>query len=513
MPRTDPSRSSESATRHLFRHLFNEQEMLRNPYVGSAVAAGRLTMQELRARVAAAARAIEIEDRTSKRGWRGTRQAAALVECTLKRRAAADVASELGISVRQLFRERQTAWIRALRYLIVPEPLGPSDGSFADVECNRAVQLFFSGRSQAGGVLLSQMIAAAKGVERFMLAALAVELRNGIGAATADNVAYARSLYSAPSVQASPVCRLTMSLLDETYETQHERFRGTQLLADGADSLVLEPGVKWWMIRLAIRLLIAKFRRAVAAYDRPAALRTAQAAIALSQHVPALTELEQFDLRLLTARVDWMLLGPTPRMHAALTANFHVASANGRLSEVVHVGALLAGMTIVADRRGSKDYARTVLALANTLPEIRTAAFAYLNLVVAELDAGRHENAARLLAGGMPLAARTAGDAAMEELQTEYELLAREIRTQSVSADGLSFPARSRPRGSTRDPLRAAYCARVAALELARNDDRRAAVRQISEAWEIAGQGGDWMARRTIGRTYRELTRRPPPDR
>ena len=40
---------------------------------------------------------------------------------------------------------------------------------------------------------------------------------------------------------------------------------------------------------------------------------------------------------------------------------------------------------------------------------------------------------------------------------------------------------------------------------------RREAVRLISEAWEIATRYGDWMAHRTIGRTYRQLTRRPAP--
>ena len=510
MPRTDPALSSESATRHLFRHFFDERELLRNPYVGSALAAGRLTMADLRARLAAAARSIEEEDRASGNHRRGIRQATVLVECTLRRRALAEVAAELGLSTRQLFRERHAAWARALRHLVGTEPAGPSEASFVEALCNHAARLFAIGRPEAGTTVLGHMLAEATDLERFMLAALGAELHHQARPASAiDFLAAARSSYFNPRVQASSLGRLTMMLLDELFETRPNRSRTIQLNADISD-IALEPGIRWWMVRLAARLLIAKYRQAAASYDRRSAIRAAEAAIALGERVPNLPVSEQFNLRLLTARVDWTVRGVTPRAQTALVGNYSTSLANGWLSEVAQVGSLLASMMIVARDDGNEDYARTALAVANTLPEGRTARFIRLNLVVALLDAGRLEDAAKLLPDAAPPSARNASAADTDESQIEYAILARETAPRTASA---AFPVDNRNVGAlvTGDPIRAAYCSRVAAMELEQRDEHRAAVRRISEAWEITAHYGDWMSRRTIGRTYRELTRQAPP--
>jgi hypothetical protein len=517
MPRTDPSRSSDSATRHLFRHFFDEQELLRNPYVGSALAAGRVTMSELQMRLADAARSIEKEDRASGNHRRGARQAIALVECTLKRRPAAEVASEIGLSTRQLFRERQAAWIRAVRYLTAAEPGGPPEPLFADVQCNYAAQLFASGQPEAGDVLLRQIMTEATGFEAFMLAALGAELHHHAGhrASAVGLLAVARSSYSAAALKASPICRLTMMLLDELLEMRMESSPKVRLNADMADLVVLDRGVRWWMVRLATRLLIEKYRRAVASYDRRGALRTAEAAVALGQRVPNLQGSEEFNLRLLTARVDWIERGWTPRAEVALIENYLTASANGWLSKAAHVASLLASMMTVARKTGAQSYARVALAAANTLPEGETARFVYLNLAVAELDAGRPEEAAVLLtnATAATITKGSAFDTGIDESQAEYALLAREVRAATLSAHAAPVPFGIRRKIAALtliDPLRAAYCSRVAAMELERRDDHRAATRLIAEAWEIAAHDGDWMSLRTIGRTYRHLTQRPP---
>lgn len=513
MPRTDPARSSESATRHLFRHFFNEQELLRNPYVGPALASGRLTMLELQARLAGAARSIEDEDRASGNDRRGRRQASALVECTLKRRAPAEVAAELGLSTRQLFRERRAAWTRALRHLVAAEPPGPSDALFADALCNHAARLIAAGRHDAGNALLGRMLSRSTGVERFMLAALGAELHHQARpASAADFLAIARSSYSVPAVRANALCRLAMMLLDELFETRADRLRTIQVNADACD-IVVEPGIRWWMVRLATRLLIAKYRQAAASYDRHGAIRAAEAAIALGGRVPNLPENEQFNLRLLTARADWTVRGVTPRAETALIGNYLTASANGWLTEVAQVGSLLASMMIVARESGSEEYARTALAVADALSESRTARFVRLNLVVAILDAGRPEAAAKLLADAAPPAKKGASVADMDESQIEYAILSREASASGPSARAALPGDDCGKLGAlvAGDPIRAAYCGRVAALELAQRDEHRAAVRRISEAWEITAQHGDWLSRRTIGRTYRQITRRPPP--
>lgn len=509
MPRADPALSNESATRHLFRHFFDEQELLRNPYVGSALAAGRLTMADLRARLETAARSIEEEDRASGNDRRGARQATALVECTLKRRAPAEVAAELGVSTRQLFRERHAAWTRALRHLVAAEPAGSGEALFAEALCNHATRLFADGRSQAGTAILRHMLPLASGLERFMLAALGAELHHQKRSASAfDFLAAARSSYSTPAVLASRLGRLTMALLDDLFETRSDRQRMIQVEADVSD-IVMERGMRWWMVRLAARLLIAKYRQAAASYDRRSAIRAAEVAIALGERVPNAPVSELFNLRLLAARVDWTVRGVTPRAETALIENFLAASANGWLAEAAQVGSLLASMMIVARQNASEDYTRTALAVADTLPDGRTARFIRLNLVVATLDAGRPKEAAKLLRdAGVPNGKNAAAD--MDESQIEYAILARETATRMLPG---ALPVDNRNIGAlvAGDPIRAAYCARVVAMELDQRDEHRAAARRISEAWEITGHHGDWMSRRTVGRTYRQLTGQPPP--
>ena len=58
MPKADPEAARETAVKHLFRHLRDEQQLLRNPLVGPELLGGKLTAQELRARVASAATII-----------------------------------------------------------------------------------------------------------------------------------------------------------------------------------------------------------------------------------------------------------------------------------------------------------------------------------------------------------------------------------------------------------------------------------------------------------------------
>jgi AraC-like DNA-binding protein len=506
MPRADPSSSSASATRHLFRHFSDEQELLRNPYVGSALRAGRMTVAELHKRLSHAARSIEQEDQAAGKSSRGARQAACLIECTLKRRPAAEVARELGFSERQLFRERQSAWTRAVQYLVAADPSGPNEPSFDDAQCNHAARLFSSGERDRATTMLLRTLDGATGLESVMLASLASELHLAANDrfSAAALLARAQSFYVDSSAKESLLCRLTLTLLGELVESAEPKPPALRLNADVADAVVLESGVRWWMVRLATRLLMAKYNRAVAR-DRGGALRgdglrAAEAAIALGERVPRLTEAEEFALRLLTAHVDWSQRGMTPRAETALIGNYLTATANGRLSEVAQIASLLASMMIIGGRAGSEAYAQTALAVAKALPEDETACFAALNLAVAELDAGRHEQAARLLT--------SAGST-----HSECVLLAREIGAARGCANDARPPfvnAKALASSNAQTPLQAAYLSRVTAMELERRDDHRGATRLISAAWEIAAHDGDWLSHRTIGRTYRQLTRKPP---
>ncbi|HEX3671568.1 MAG TPA: hypothetical protein VHT92_07695 [Candidatus Cybelea sp.] len=340
-----------------------------------------------------------------------------------------------------------------------------------------------------------------------MLAALGAELHLTANDSDAARslLARARSSLGDPAPENNALCRLTLGLLSELLGCDLPDAPKIRLSADLVDAVFLERGVQWWMIRLATRLLISKYYRAVALYDRRDALRTARTAVALGERVPTLPEREEFDLRLLTAHVDWSEHGLTARAESALVGNYLSATANGWLPEVAQVASLLASMMIIAGKQGAENYTGTALALAGMLEEDETARFTYLNFAAAELDAGRPESAATYLAQAVPENAR---GLVASECDAEYALLAREVKATARSHTQLAVGDRKgADRLATLDPLRSAYLSRVAAIELERRDDHRAATRLIAEAWEIAAHQGDWFSHRTIGRTYRKLTR------
>jgi hypothetical protein len=468
-------------------------------------------MPALHGRLAEAARRIEAQDQAAGKHHRGVRQAISLIECTLKRRPTGEVAGELGLSARQFFRERQAAWTRAIRYLIAPEPSALNEPSFRDVRCNHAIRLFASGQRLEGAAILFEMLQDATGLEGVMLAALGAELHhadNDIGAAR-NLLARVRTSVLGTPFESSTLCRLTLMLVSELLGSETAGGPKLRLSADLVDSVFLERGARRWMLVLTMRLLIARYHRLAASYDRRGALRAAEAAVALGERIPTLPAREEFDLRLLMAHVDWSEHGFTARAEAALLGNYDTATASGWLPEVAQVGSLLAAMMAIAGKGGYEGYAETALSVAQMLQEDEAARFTCLNLAAAELDIGRPDRAATFLEYAVP----TGAAGALAECDVEVALLAREIkaasRTTNVPAIALS-DSRELDRAVTLDPLRAAYHSRVAAMELERRDDHRAATRLIAEAWEIAEHEGDWFSHRTIGRTYRQLMRRAP---
>ncbi|MBV9408101.1 MAG: hypothetical protein JO164_04720, partial [Candidatus Eremiobacteraeota bacterium] len=116
MPRADPTRSTYCASRHLLRNLDRPAELRRNPLVRdyfktpvpSRAHADRDALERIGAAVQCAlARAHEAG------GGRGrpdpARMRAALLRCEIDRQPLATVAAELGLSERQLRRERRAA--------------------------------------------------------------------------------------------------------------------------------------------------------------------------------------------------------------------------------------------------------------------------------------------------------------------------------------------------------------------------------------------------------------------
>lgn len=513
MPRTDPSRSSESATRHLFRHFFDERELLRNPFIGEELRSGRVTLRTLHARLANAAVAIEREDRAAGNSRRGRRLAACLLECTLKRRPLPEVAASLGLSQRQLFRERQLAWTRAVGYLVASDASGPNEPSAYDALCNEAAQRFMAGdRNAVVGVL--ERLQRASSTEAGMFACLIAELylTQGDYRRARAFLDRAHAYCAAIPPNGSTICTLNLQLLGELLGECRPKPDLPQLRlgTEIADGITLERNVRWWMVRLATRLLIVRYRRALDEHNRSAAMKAAHTAIALGELVPRLPETEEFALRLLTAHVGWSSEGLTPSVETALLSNYQMAVANGWLGEVGQVASLLASMRMISGKGDAATYAETVLALAPMFEDEEAASFAYLNLAVAELDGGKFDRADKLLTSAKPDQPGFLDEDS--DCLSEVDLLKSEVEAARGRAGSARLTIALRKDAMhAEDPIRAAYSARVAALTSDRRGNPSAAKKLIDEAWELAAHHGDWLSRRTIGRTYRQLLNQAPP--
>lgn len=116
MPRSNPEASFETAVRHLFRHLDAPHELRRNPLVrrfaeqldatASPRERNRAFLSQVRHLIATAAERCFREDPPADDSLHAQRQRAIVTDCFLGGKSYQQLASELGISKRQLDRER-----------------------------------------------------------------------------------------------------------------------------------------------------------------------------------------------------------------------------------------------------------------------------------------------------------------------------------------------------------------------------------------------------------------------
>ncbi|MBV8581021.1 MAG: hypothetical protein JOZ86_10360 [Candidatus Eremiobacteraeota bacterium] len=142
MPRADPTRSTYCASRHLLRNLDRPAELRRNPLVRDYFAAADALERIGAAVQCALARAHEGG------GGRGrpdpARMRAALLRCEIDRQPLATVAAELGLSERQLRRERRaahTAFARAFTRGDAGEAQAVASADLATLRLTEAVEL------------------------------------------------------------------------------------------------------------------------------------------------------------------------------------------------------------------------------------------------------------------------------------------------------------------------------------------------------------------------------------
>jgi hypothetical protein len=488
MPRTDPKAAREVAVKHLFRHLRDDQQLLRNPLVGPDLLGGKFTAQELRAGVARAAIIIRDDDVRLGRSERGKRQSACLMQCDLGSQSIASLSVEFAISPRQLARERHEAWIRALPHILT-KTAHLTTASLHDLVHSRALALFRVGRVRdAAEVIRAHVAKSVPEVALFSLCSLALmqhdfkrshdaqetykELNARIGSvkSTCSHSRLDLALY------------LLTVLLGQTATTPSWNMQ----IRDLARRATLEAPADPWMSRTILRLLFALSQKFVYADDLRSMLAIS---CAIEDCSPDLNELdcyETFALHAVKAVSEWKQNGFTVDMEAHALRLLHLALSNGWTSVVAEGASLLASVYYlsgnVALARGYRDVALSGVALTDDKSAV---ARTYNNLATAALDAGCIDAAAEF--GSRCLPAKVEEHPVLLHLPlTTAEILIGQGHAKQGGVEARKVLQRANRSGSQR---LVAAAGRVVALGLEAAGERREAVTVMKQSIDLANAG------------------------
>jgi hypothetical protein len=158
MPRSDPTRSDYCATRHLLRHLHDARALRRNP-LALPLLQKTSDADGLAAVSAATGRALASMDAESaERRWRTARHTVILLRMDVGREPVGAVARDLGLSERQLRRERRTAHARFLRSFRTRHlATAAVHERAAQVQIDRAERLADSGEARSALAILDDV--------------------------------------------------------------------------------------------------------------------------------------------------------------------------------------------------------------------------------------------------------------------------------------------------------------------------------------------------------------------
>jgi hypothetical protein len=209
LPRADPARSPYCASRHLLRNLDDARALRRNPlarsFFESAGATNRADRDAERRALERVRAAVQLtlarwRERASSRGHVALgRMHAVLLRCDLDNASPVVVAAELGLSERQLRRERRAAHEEFLRaFASAPDTSPPACVSdVAALRLAQAVELHECGQSALALAACTAIAAAApqpeRRIEALCLAAEA-ELDAARFGATSDRIADANAI-------------------------------------------------------------------------------------------------------------------------------------------------------------------------------------------------------------------------------------------------------------------------------------------------------------------------------
>jgi hypothetical protein len=488
VPNADPEAAREIAVKHLFRHLRDDQQLLRNPLVGPDLLSGKCTPQDLRAGVARAATIIRDEDARLGRSERGKRQSTCLMQCDLGSRSVASLAGEFAISPRQLARERREAWMRTLPHILA-KTAHLTSVSVNDVVHNRALGLFRVGRvGDAADVMRKHIANSASEAALFGLCSLALmqhDFRKGHDA---------QETYKELNSRISPASRtpshsrlnlalhLLATLLGQTAAT---RFWDMQI-RDLVRRAAVETPAAPWMSRTILRLLFSLSQKFVYADDFQNILGVTCAIDEISPSFDDMDCYEAFSLHSLKAIGEWKQNGFTVDMEAHMLRVLHLAISNGWTGVVAEGASLLAAVyylngSIVAAR----SYRDVALSGVGLTDDQGASALAYNNLAIAALDSGCVAAAAQF--GSRCLSSKLEEHPLLEPIAlTTAEILIRQGNAKQGTAQAREVLRRSDKSGNRR---LLANAGRVVALGLETAGDSREAIAVLKQSVELAKAG------------------------
>lgn len=507
MPRTDPEAAREVAVKHLFRHLRDDQQLLRNPLVGPDLLGGKFTAQDLRARVARAATIIRDDDARLGRSERGKRQSACLMQCDLGFQSLASLASEFAISPRQLARERHDAWIRALPHILT-KTAHLTSASLHDLVHNRGLALFRAGRAREAAELIRAHLATlAPEAAMFSLCNLALmqhDFKRGHDAQETYRELNAR-IRSAACTRSHSRLNLALYLLTillgQVAATHIWNVKVRELM----QRATLEAPADPWMSRTILRLLFALSQKFVYEDDLRSMLAVSCAIDDISPDFNDLDCYETFALHTGKAITEWKQNGFTVNMEAHTLRLLHLALSNGWTSIVAEGASLLASVYYISGNivlaRSYRDVALSGVALTDDKGVV---ARTYNNLAVAALESGCIAAAAEF--GSRCLSAKGEEPPALQHLPlTSAEILIRQGHAKQGAVEAREVLRRANRSGNQR---LVATAGRVVALGLEASGESREAVTIMKQSVDLANAGccTKFDAHR-IDSSYRKIAR------
>lgn len=477
----------ENAAKHLFRHLRDEQMLLQNPLVGPALLSGSISTQEIRDRVAQAATMIRNEDQSAGRAERGERQSACLLRCDLGSEDVASLASEYGISPRQLARERRAAWLRSLQYIVAKkEHLTVT--SVCDLVQNRALALFRAGRPRDGADMVRKYLNSSPSEAVFGLCSLAL-MQHNFRRTHEANETYAQlnaHLLSNGS-EDSPyhrnlAVRLLKALLSEARPTQ-VWLKQIRELSRGASS---EAPIATFISRTTLRLFLSLARTSIYQQETPYFL--ALSAV-IEELVPSCNYLDCYDLlslHFLRTRCEWQENGFNEAMEGHVLRALHLSVSYGWTGPVAESASMLANVYYLnGNIPQAKEYRDIALAAGSLSEESGPMSVVYNNLASAALDTGCLSAAA--LFNSRRLAVMPEHHFWLDAMHlVNAEILIRQGAIKQGTAESREVLCRSKSAGNLQ---LVATASRIFAMGLDADGQPSAAMAAIKESMDLARAG------------------------